>query len=358
MTAPKINQTVALPKLRRPIVIIGAGGIVRDAHLPAYKKAGFSIHGITDLVPEKAEALAHEYEIAHVYPSTEEAVRHAPPDAVFDIAVPASATRSILELLPGGSVVLMQKPMGEDIREARAICELCRERGLIAAVNFQLRYAPFIMAARSLIEQGVIGEVHDMEVRVLVNTPWHMWTFFETTPRVEILYHSVHYLDLMRSFLGEPRGIYAKTLKHPLQPKLASTRSAILLDYGEVTRATITANHGHNYGLRHQESYVKWEGTKGAIKAVMGLLLNYPRGMPETLEYCTTENGQLTEWRSVPLEGSWFPDGFIGTMSSLMCFAEGSSNALPTSVEDAYKTMALVEAAYLSSESGATLITF
>lgn len=358
MTAPNIIQTPVLPKSPRPIVIVGAGGIVRDAHLPAYKKVGFSVHGITDLAREKAEALAQEYAIPNVYHSTDEAVRHAPPDVVYDVAVPASATLSVLEALPAGSVVLMQKPMGENLQEARAIRDLCRERRLTAAVNFQLRYAPFIMAARSLIEQGVIGEVHDVEVRVLVNTPWHMWAFFETIPRVEILYHSVHYLDLVRSFLGEPQGIYAKTLKHPLQPKLASTRSALLLDYGEVTRATITANHGHSYGLRHQESYVKWEGTQGAIKAVMGLLLNYPKGMPDALEYCTTENGRLTEWRSVPLEGSWFPDGFIGTMSSLMCFAEGSSNALPTSVEDAYKTMALVEAAYLSNESGATPVSY
>ena len=30
-----------LPETNIPIVIIGAGGIVKDAHLPAYKKAGF-----------------------------------------------------------------------------------------------------------------------------------------------------------------------------------------------------------------------------------------------------------------------------------------------------------------------------
>jgi hypothetical protein len=39
-------------------------------------------------------------------------------------------------------------------------------------------------------------------------------------------------------------------------------------------------------------------------------------------------------------------------MSSLMRFKEGSSDVLPTSVEDVIKTMAVVEAAYRSSDKG------
>ena len=50
---------------------------------------------------------------------------------------------------------------------------------------------------------------------------------------MEILYHSIHSLDLIRAFPGEPYGVHALTLKHPKAPKLASTRSTLLLDYGE-----------------------------------------------------------------------------------------------------------------------------
>jgi shikimate 5-dehydrogenase len=45
----------------RPIVSIGAGGIVRDAHLPAYKKAGFPVVAIADLDKSKAENLARAF---------------------------------------------------------------------------------------------------------------------------------------------------------------------------------------------------------------------------------------------------------------------------------------------------------
>jgi predicted dehydrogenase len=354
--ALKIRQTPDMPKKLRPIVSIGAGGIVRDAHLPAYKKAGFSVVGMFDLDKSKATTLAKQYGIKQVLSTLEEVVAAAPENAIFDVAVPASAILEILPHLPKSASVLIQKPMGNNLKEAKAIRDLCRKKEFIAAVNFQMRYAPYVLAAKSLIEQGAIGEVHDLEVRLTVNTPWQMWRFFESIPRVEILYHSIHYLDLMRSFLGEPKGVYAKTLKHPKTQKLASTRSNIILDYGDTLRANIETNHGHDFGLTHQESYVKWEGTKGAIKAKIGLLLNYPKGEADGFEYCILEQGKKPKWKSVAVKGSWFPDAFIGSMASLMRYLEGSSNVLPTSVDDAYKTMALVEAAHRSSDSRATRI--
>ena len=49
--------------------------------------------------------------------------------------------------------------MGEDLAEAQQILSICREQELVAAINFQLRFAPFIIAARDMIERGLIGEL-------------------------------------------------------------------------------------------------------------------------------------------------------------------------------------------------------
>ncbi len=356
MSDLKLVQKPDLPAKPLPIISIGAGGIVNDGHYPAYQKAGFTVAGVFDLNEERARKMAESFGVPQVFTSLAEAVAAAPPDAVFDVAVPAAVIAEVLPQLPDGRAVLIQKPMGESLPEARTILKLCREKNLIAAINFQLRYAPSILAARSLIEQGIIGDVFDMEVRVTVNTPWHLWNFLMGIPFVEILYHSIHYIDVIRAFLGEPEGVYAKTVKHPRVPKMESTRTTIILDYGETLRANITTNHDHQYGLRHQESYVKWEGTRGAIKAKMGLLLNYPKGEPDEFEYCVFQEEKDVVWQPVAIEGTWFPDAFVGTMASLMRFVEGSSDELPTSVEDAFKTMAVAEAACISSEWGATRI--
>src|SRR5271156_5143375 len=89
-----------LPKSPRPIVILGAGGIIRDAHLPAYSKAGFPVIAIADPAPGKAAQLAAERNIPHAFDSIQQAVKFAPPDAIFDIAVPASQIMTILPYLP------------------------------------------------------------------------------------------------------------------------------------------------------------------------------------------------------------------------------------------------------------------
>ena len=228
---PIPDITPQLPASPFPILIIGTGGIVKDAHLPAYRLAGFPVWGIYNRTRSRAEALAAEYDIPHVFDDLDEAIAAAPENVVFDLALPASLFADSLRRLPRGSHVLIQKPMGEDLRQAREILEVCRERGLHAAINCQLRFAPFVVAARRMIDAGLIGDLIDMEMRLTTMTPWGLFPFLNGLPRMEIVYHSVHYVDLMRSFLGDPRSVHARTVSHPLYPELASVCSSILLDF-------------------------------------------------------------------------------------------------------------------------------
>ncbi len=351
----KIRYKPELPLTQQPIIIIGAGGIVADAHLPAYKLANFKVHGIVNRTKERAKKLAAEFGIPNVYDSIAEAVKLAPANVVYDLTIMPEQYLETLRQLPDGSAVLIQKPMGDDFEQANEILKLCRAKNFKASVNFQLRFAPFVSAARFLINQGLIGKIYDMEVRVTLKTPWELFPHVMVHPRLEIQYHSIHYVDLIRSFLGEPNSILAKTLKHPAK-NLSSSRSTILFDYGDTLRAVINTNHDHDFGPDKQESFIKWEGTKGAIKAKMGLLMDYPHGVPDQFEYCILEEGKAPAWEKVDLEGSWFPEAFIGTMANLMRYTEGSDKVLHTNVEDVIKTMAAVEAAYKSSDNGGTRI--
>ncbi len=243
------------PKQLRPIVIIGAGGIVRAAHLPAYEKAGFPVIGLMDQDGNKASALASERRIPHSFGSVAEAVRFAPRDAIFDVAVPASQVVHILPQLPDNAAVLIQKPMGETLQEARVIRDLCRSKSFTAAVNFSLRYSPNNLAVAALATGGLLGEIHDIEVQTSTYTPWHLWTFLATAPRLEILYHSIHYFDLVRSWLGNPQSVYARTVKNPHTANLAATKTIAILDYGNSKRVFVATNHNHNFGPEHHTHY-------------------------------------------------------------------------------------------------------
>ena len=330
------------PNHPKPIVIIGAGGIVRDAHLPAYAKAGLTVCGVTDLDPGRSAALAVDFAIPQVFSSVADAATALGTTAVYDIAVPPDAIARILPDLPDGAAVLIQKPMGADLVQARAIRQLCRDKGLKAAVNFQLRFSPMMMAARQAVEGGLIGDPLEIEVHLNIFTPWHLFPFLLPMPRVELLVHSVHYLDSIRAVFGTPMGVFARSLPDPRAPGLAQTRTSVLLDYGDLRRGVMSINHNHQGGRQFQSAWFRIEGTAGAIMIKLGVCFDYPNGEADALWFCP--NGGA--WRQVPLTGSWFIESFMGPMRNLQRFDAGEDTTLFSGVEDAYKTMALVEACF------------
>jgi predicted dehydrogenase len=343
---PNLRQAWPRPSKPRPIVIIGAGGIVNDAHLPAYRLAEFPVAGIFDIDRERAEAHAKKWGLK-VFSSLAEAA--AVEYAVFDLATPPAAHFDVLSALPEGSAALIQKPMGRDLDEASRILKLARERKLIAAVNFQLRFAPMMLALQDALERGLLGRLIDVEIHLNILTPWHLFPFLKGLPRIEIAVHSIHYFDFIRALLGNPTNVYARTMGHPLSD-MAQTRTSAILDFGKDVRCTLSINHDHDFGRKFQDSTFRFEGDQGVAVVKMGILLNYPEGEPDEL-WIAQKGG---DWTQIPLQGGWFPHAFVGKMSNLQRFAAGEDPTLISSVEDAWHTMALVEACFISSAAPAT----
>jgi predicted dehydrogenase len=340
---PHLRQAWPIPSNPRPVVIIGAGSIVRTAHLPAYQRLGLPIAGIFDIRPDAAQETARAFALPCVFATLDEAVARG--DAVFDVAVPGDQIVPVVSRLPEGAPVLIQKPMGENL-------QTCRDRRLVAAINFQLRFSPNMLVLTSLVRDGRLGAVTDIEVRIVDRQPWAQWSFLRGAPRLEVLYHSIHYLDAIRALAGEPHGVYCRAVAHPALTEFRDTRSSIILDYGDRLRCSLALNHTHGVNGRHRASMFKVEGTTGAAVLTMGVNLDYPSGPPDRLEVAFGGG----PWEDVSLRGSWFTEAFEGPMSNLQRFVAGEDPALVSPVEDAIKTMALVEACYRSSESGGTPI--
>jgi predicted dehydrogenase len=345
-----LRQAWPLPSRPRPIVIVGAGAIVRTAHLPAYRRLGYPVAGLFDLSIDSARETAQMFDIDTVFATLDEAC--AVRGAVFDVAVPGNQIEGVLCRLPVGAAVLIQKPMGETLASARRILDACRARHLVAALNFQLRFSPNMLAMAHLVDEGRLGAITDIEVRVVDRQPWEQWPFLEGAPRLEVLYHSIHYLDAIRWLAGEPDGVHCRALSHPALDRLSDTRSSIILDYGDRIRCSLTLNHTHRQEGTHRASSFKIEGTAGAAMATLGVNLDYPAGPPDSLEVAV-DGGT---WDAIPLRGSWFTTAFDGPMSNLQRFIAGEDDALVSPVDDAIRTMALVEACYRSNAGGSTPI--
>jgi predicted dehydrogenase len=341
-----LQQAWPMPSAPRPIVILGTGGIVADAHLPAYRKAGFTVAGLYDPDRARAEALAKQWAIPQVFGSLAEATGA---DAVFDVAAPPLAHHDILAALPERATVLLQKPMGLDLAAATAIRDLCDARGLTASVNFQLRYSAMLLAIADAIRRGRLGTLTEIAVHINLVTPWHLFPHLKPNPRVEIVSHSIHYLDAIRALVGNPKAVFARSFGYP-GSELADTRTSMILDYGDTLRVQLSINHHHDFGRRFQDASIRVEGDRGAALAKLGVLLDYPAGEPDELWF-SPRGGP---WRQLALTGAWFPDAFVGPMANLQRVAAGEDAVLATAVDDAWATMALVEAAYRSNDQPGT----
>jgi predicted dehydrogenase len=343
-----LPQAWPRPAAPRPITIIGAGSIVADAHLPAYRAMGFTVASIVDPDLDRARSLAARWQVPAAHASLGAAAWNE--DTIFDVAVPPQALDEVLAGLPIGAAVLVQKPLGLDLAHATRLRRLARERRLRAAMNFQLRFAPSMIALGHLVRSGALGTLTDLEVRVHCSMPWHQWSFLRGLARIEFSLHSIHYLDLLRSLAGEPRRVWARAVAHPGSGGLAATRSSAIIDFGDQLRCTLSMNHHHAHGPRHEASELRVEGTRGAAIVRMGVNLDYPVGRPDTLEVALDGHS----WSDVPLLGSWFPAAFRGPMCNLQRFVAGEDAALVSPIDDAWRTMQLVEALYDSSDHGGT----
>ena len=347
-----LSQTWPTPSKTSPIIIIGTGGIVKDAHLPAYKKAGFEVAGLYDVDKDKADLLAKEYEINTVFNSFEAAFANK--DCVFDLALPPANLLEAVEKLPENIYAIFQKPLGRTLQEGNDIRKICHKKNIKACMNFQLRFSPIMLPVYEAIRKNLLGELVELEVHVNVHTPWELWPFLKTLDRVEVPLHSIHYIDWIRSVLGNPKSLYCQSVKHPKVKDLADCRTSAIFNYGDQVRCCMTINHTHSFGRKNQDAYIRLEGIKGAAKMKLGLLLDYPNGEPEELEIIT-EN---TDWIKVDIKGKWFPDAFIGVMANMQRFKNNEDEKLITSVDDSIDTMAVVNSCGISSQSGGLKVSY
>jgi predicted dehydrogenase len=334
------------PKADYGIGIVGCGGIVNYAHLVAYKNNHLNVIACFDVNSEAAKKTAETHGIPKVYATLDELLVD-PAIEIVDIAVQPWHQRGIAEkALAAGKHLLCQKPLSDKFEDAKAIAAAGKRAGRKVAVNQQMRWSAGIAAARDLISKGVIGQPTDAQIQVTTNTPWHMWPWLATSPRLEVEYHSIHYLDAMRSLFGDPEWVTSRHAKYPKQGAIAETKTITILDYADGLQALVAVNH-HD---ESPDSYATFRflGTEGIIKGTIGLMYNYPHGRPDTFEIHRHED-KPEDWQAIQLEGLWIPDAFIGPMASLM-EAIQTGGAPVTDAEDNLNTLRIVEAVYRSAQ--------
>ncbi len=331
---------------------IGSGFIMADCHLVAYRNAGFNPVAIASRNRANSQAVADRHGIKKVYDTYQELLKD-PAVVIVDIAVPPQLLLEVVkEAVKYGDRIkgiLAQKPLGTSYIEAQEIVRLCENAGIPLGVNQNMRYDQSIRACKDLLNKGYLGKpvFASIDMRAIPHwAPWQKelgWATLRTM--------SIHHLDAFRYLFGDPQRVFASVTEDPRSVSEFDHEDGIalyILEYANGFRASAWDDVWTGPAREGSESdiYIKWrvEGTEGIATGTIGWP-SYPSPVPSTLDYTTTR--QPGYWFKPRWKEVWFPDAFVGPMAQLMCAIE--ENREPEiGGKDNLKTMALVEACYLS----------
>jgi predicted dehydrogenase len=331
-------------EIRLPVAVIGAGAITRFAHLPAYARAGVPVAAVTDLDLDRAKALADDFGVPRV--ATLEEILADDEIPVVDVAVfPEAQPEIVLRALRAGKHVLAQKPIAPDSVRGAELVAAAEAAGRSLVVNHQMRYGEGVAAARAMATADWIGEVTAMYLSVDIVTDWSAWPWLVNSPRLDLMYHSIHYFDTIRALLGDPVDVQCVRGRRAGQLAAGETRTVTTMTFESGAIANVRVNHENQTG--DQEALFRIDGTSGAIKGTIGLLYDYPHGRPDTVEV-NSRSLPTDGWLPYPVTTRWIPDAFAGPMRALLREVAGIEPA-PTRAADALRTLQLVERAYAAS---------
>jgi predicted dehydrogenase len=347
------------------IGIIGAGTIVRGAHLPAYRKAGFQIRGLYDLNQCRAKELANEYGLPTF--DSIEALLADETVSVVDIAVPARHQLAIVRrVTSAGKHILCQKPLAESFEDAKQIVRLAHEARVKLAVNQNSRWAPAIRSSRFLIEDGWIGQplmghidlAHFTDWGIGIAPPEEREVDAEATddstallewakrmPRLLILQATIHHIESVRSIFGMPNSVYAVHRRDPEQWEIGETIAVLTFQFESGVIFSIRENARNQTGESHAR--FRFEGTKGVLEGSFGRALGSGRGTPDTLRLNSSETPEFTY--EARFTTTRFPDAFVATMGELLS-AIAENREPEHGGRDNLNLLRIVFAAYRSAE--------
>ncbi len=344
-----------LPRLPRRkdfrIGCVGAGFIMRDCHLVAYRQAGFNPIAIASRNPDHARAVAETHHIPRVHATYADLLADADVE-VLDVAVPPDAQPGLIreavrhnDHIRG---ILAQKPLAMTVREARECVDLCAATGVVLAVNQNMRYDQSVRAMKDLLRRGWLGApvLATIEMRVIPH--WMPWS--ETLPSLSTFVMSIHHLDTFRYWFGTPDRVLASTRPDPRTSfRHSDGINLYILEYDDGRRAAAWDDvwTGPSKEGAAGDITIRWrvEGAQGMARGTIGWP-SYPTRTPSTLDYTTLREPGV--WVQPRWPEVWFPDAFVGTMAQLLCALEDGAEP-EISGRDNLETVALCEAVYAAA---------
>lgn len=146
----------------------------RDGYAQAYRHAagyqridGCELVACADIIRENAEAFAVRHDIfpENVYEEYETMLRDVDPDIVSVCVPPAVHAEIVVGCADTGipDAIHCEKPMATSWGDCQRMAQACDDAGIQLTINHQRRVGPIHQKAKSLLDEGTIGELERIE---------------------------------------------------------------------------------------------------------------------------------------------------------------------------------------------------
>ncbi len=339
--APELPYRPPMPERYRPrIALVGAGGI-SAAHLDAYRAAGFDVAVICNRTRAKAEARRDEYFLnAEVTDDIAGTLARDDIEVVDLTPHPAERLAMIETALETGKHVLSQKPFVLDLDVGARLADLADEKGVVLAVNQNGRWAPHFAWMREAVRAGLIGDLQSCHQSVHWDHSWIGGTAFEQIDDVIFSDFAIHWFDFLTSLIANrATEVYATSTRAAGQSVRPPMLAQALVAF-EGGQAAFLFDAATRFGAQDRTF----------VTGAAGTLASHGPDLSNQQVTMTTAEGMACP----ALQGTWFKEGFAGTMGALLKAVEDGTPPL-NNARDNLDALALAFAAIASARRGLPL---
>lgn len=332
------------------IALIGCGFFAQN-HLNAWRDIDEArVVALCDTDPVRLEAVSREFGIARCYSDAAEMFDDGGVD-VADIATTAPSHRPLVELAARhGTHVICQKPFAETMEDARAMVAAAEKTGKVLMVHENFRWQSAVRHSIDLVRDGEIGE--PFFGRVSFRSGYDVFSgqpYLAEGKRFIIEDLGIHILDIARALFGDVARLSATTRRVNPEINGEDVATMLLEHYTGATSVVDCSYATQRMPETFPESLIEIDGTRGTLRLKAGYRLELHRdGGIETRDL----SPPVLPWASRPWHNI---QESVRTIQQhfVDCVREGREPE--TSGRDNLKTLALVEAAYLSAAQHRTV---
>ncbi|MFD1956816.1 Gfo/Idh/MocA family protein [Paenibacillus thailandensis] len=179
--------------------------------------------------------------------------------------------------IAAGKSVLVEKPLSNDLGEAREMVDFAKERGVRLACNLNHRFTPMARKAKEWIDAGDLGTILFANMKLTIGNPK------ETSPWLHMRALHPHSFDVLRYFAGEARRVQAFMTKAP--GRIVWSTASVNLEFESGAVGHLTGSY--DMDNRHPIESCEVAGHRGrlVLDNVYESLTLYPHGQEEQRAY-------------------------------------------------------------------------